>query len=76
MKLDLKLGFYIYHQRISYPGFLQDHIDAVSHVDFGYFDMVNPVDQVKYGSQGSDSKTNNSYIFSRHAQDQYYDLIF
>ena len=50
---------------------MQDHMGTVSHLQFGYFDLVNPVDQVKNGSQGSDSKNNNAYICSKHAQDQY-----
>ena len=50
---------------------MQDHIGMVSHLQFGYFDMVNPVDQVKHGFQGNDSKNNNAYICPRHAQDQY-----
>ena len=71
-----KFGFGIHHWSISYLGWLQDHIDAVSHLDFGYFDLVNPDDQVKHGSQGSDSKNNLVYICSKHAQDQYCGLSF
>ena len=55
---------------------MQDHIGIVSHLQFGYFDLVNPVDQVKHGSQGSDSKNNMVYICSRHTQDQYYGFSF
>ena len=51
-------------------------MDTISHLQFGYFDMVNPIDQVKHGSQGSDSKTNMDYICFRHAQDQYYGFRF
>ena len=51
-------------------------MDTVSHLQFEYFDLVNPVDQVKHGSQGSDSKNNNDYICSRRAQHQYYGLSF
>ena len=40
------------------------------------FDLVNPFDQFKHGSQGSDSKNNMVYICSRHAQDQYYGFSF
>ena len=72
----LKLGFAIHHWSISYLGMWQDHTGTVSHLDFGYFDLVNPIDQVNHGSQGSDSKNNNTYICSRHAQDQYCDLSF
>ena len=35
-------------------GLNQVHIGTVSHLQFGYFDLVNPVDQVKHGSQGND----------------------
>ena len=55
---------------------MQDHIHTVSHLQFGYFDLVNPVDQVKHGSQGSDSANNMVYICSRHAKHQYYGLGF
>ena len=58
------LGFDILHWSISYHGWLQDHIDTVSHLDFGYFDSVNPVDQVNHGSQGSGSKIQHGlYLF-------------
>ena len=50
---------------------MRDHIDTVSHLQFGYFDMVNPIDQVKHGSQGNESKNNSAYSYSIHAQDQY-----
>ena len=49
---------------------MQDHICTVYHIQFGYFDLVNPIEQVKHGSEGSDSKNNIAYICSRHAQDQ------
>ena len=55
---------------------MQDHIGTASHLQFGYFDLVNPVDQVKHDSQGSDSKNSIAYICSRHAQDQYYGFSF
>ena len=71
-----KLGFDIHHWSIFYLGYMQDHIGTVSHLQFGYFDLVNPVDQVKHGSQGSDSKNNIAYICSRHAQDQYCGFSF
>ena len=51
-------------------------MDTVSHLQFGYFDLVNPVDQVKHGSQGSDSKNNMIHVYSRHAQDQYCGFSF
>ena len=51
-------------------------MDAVSHLQFGYFDLVNPVDQVKHGSLGSDSENNMVYICSKHAQDQYCGFSF
>ena len=70
------MGFDIHHWSISYLGCMHDHIATVSHLQFGYFDLANPVDQVKHSSQGSDSKNNNAYICSRHAQDQYCDLSF
>ena len=70
-----KLSFDIHHWSISYPWCLQDHIDVVSHLDFGYVDLVNLVDQVKHSSQGNDSKNNMIYICSRHAQDQYCNII-
>ena len=71
-----KLGFDIHHRSISYPGCLQDHSDAVSHLQLGYFDLVNSVDQVKHGSQGNDSKNNMVYICSKHAQNQYCSFSF
>ena len=55
---------------------LQDHMDTISHLQFGYLDLVNLVDQVKHGSQGSDSKYNMIYICSRHAHDQYCGFSF
>ena len=55
---------------------MHDHIGTVSHLQFGYFDLVNPVDQVKHGSQGIDSKKNIAYICSRHAKDQYFGFNF
>ena len=55
---------------------LKNHIDAVSNLDFQYFDLVNPVNEDKQGSEGSDSKYNMVYICSRHAQDQYYSFSF
>ena len=39
----LKLRFDIHHWSISYPWCLQDHMDTVSHFQFGYFDLVNLV---------------------------------
>ena len=63
------LGFDIHYWSISYLGCLQDHMDTVSHLQFGYLDLVKPVDQVKHDSQGSDSKCNLVYICSRHTQD-------
>ena len=51
-------------------------MDTISHLQFGYFDLVNPVDQVKHGSQGSDSKNKSGYIYSRHAQDKNYGFSF
>ena len=71
-----KLGFDVHHWSISYPRCLQDHIDAASHLDFGYFDLVNPIDQVNHSSQGSDSKNNMIYICFRHAKNQYYGFSF
>ena len=71
-----KFGFDTHYWSISYPGCLQDHIDTVSHLQFVYFDLVNPVDQFNHGSQGSDSKYNMIYICSRHAQDQYCGFSF
>ena len=53
----LKFGFDIHHWSISYLRWLQDHIGMLSHLDFGYFDLVNLLDQVKHGSQYSGSKT-------------------
>ena len=44
---------------------------------YGY--SISPsvwVDQVKHGSQGSDSENNMGYICSKHAQDQYYGFSF
>ena len=59
-----KFAFDIHHWSISYLGWLQDHIGIVSHLDFGYFDLVNPVDQVNHVSQGSDSKIQHGlYLF-------------
>ena len=59
-----KFGFDIHHWSISYLGWLQDHIDTISHLDFGYFDLVNPVYQVNHVSQGSDSKKQHDlYLF-------------
>ena len=55
---------------------MQVQLNSVSHFQFGYFDLVNPVDQVKHGSQGSASKNGMVYICSRHAQDQYYGFSF
>ena len=55
---------------------MQDHIGTVSHLHFGYFDLVNLFDQVKHGSQGSDSKNNITYMCSKHAQDQYCGFSF
>ena len=55
---------------------MQYRIGIVSHLQFGYFDPVNPVDQVKNSYQGSDSKNNIAYICSRHAQNQYYGFSF
>ena len=71
-----KLGFEIHYWIIAYLGCLQNHIDTVPHLDFGYFDLVNSVDQVKHSSQGSDSKFNLVYICSRHAEDQYCGFSF
>ena len=48
------LGFDIHYSSISYPGCLQDHMDTASHLQFGYFDLVNPANQVKHDSQGSE----------------------
>ena len=60
----LNLGFYIHHWSMSYVGMWQDHTGTVSHLDFRYFDLVNPVDQVNHGSQGSDSKIQHGlYLF-------------
>ena len=53
-----------------------DHLCLASHLQFWYFDLVNLVDQVKHGSQGSDSENNMVYICFRHAQDQYYGFSF
>ena len=66
----IEVGFYYTPWSSSYLGCMQDHIGTISHLQFGYFDLVNLVDQVKHGSQGSDSK-NMAYICSRLAQDQY-----
>ena len=58
------LGLDIHYLSISYLGWLQVYIDTVSHLDFGYFDLVNPVDQVNHASQGSDSKIQHGlYLF-------------
>ena len=58
------LGFDIHCWSISYLGWLQDHIDTISHLDVGYFDLVNLVDQVNHGSQGNDSKKQHDlYLF-------------
>ena len=60
------LGFDIHYWTLSYLGWLQDHIDTVSHLGFGYFDLVNLVDQVNQGSQGSDSKIQHGlYLFEK-----------
>ena len=60
----LKLGFDIHYWSMSYLGMWQDHTSTVSHFDFGYFDLVNPVDQVNHISQGSDSKIQHGpYLF-------------
>ena len=55
---------------------MQVQFSSGSHFQFGYFDLVNTVDQVKHGSQGSDYKFGSAYICSRHAQDQYYGFSF
>ena len=60
----LKLGFDIHHWSISHLGWLQDYIGMLSHLDFGYFDLVNPVDQVTHICQSSDSKIQHGlYLF-------------
>ena len=51
-------------------------MDTVSHLQFGYFDLVNPIDQVKHGSQGNGSENNIVCICSRHAQYQYSSFRF
>ena len=43
-------GLDMHYWSISYLGWLQDHIDTISHLDVGYFDLVNLVDQVNHGS--------------------------
>ena len=49
---------------MAYLGMLQDHTGTVSHLDFGYFDLVKPVDDVNPVSQGSDSKIQHGpYLF-------------
>ena len=59
-----KFGFDIHHWIISYLGWLHDHINTISHFDFGYFDLVKLVDQVNHVSQGSDSKIQHGpYLF-------------
>ena len=55
---------------------MQDHIGTVYRLQFGYFDRVNPVNQVKHSSQGNDSKNNIAYICPKHAQDQYCGFSF
>ena len=57
-------------------GCMQVQLNSVSHFRFGYFDLVNPVDQVKHGSQGNGYKFDSAYICSSHAQDQYCILSF
>ena len=59
-------GFGIHYWSIYYLGWLQDHIYTISHLNFGYFDLVNPVDQVKH-SKAVTPKNNIAYICSRHA---------
>ena len=58
----LKLGFELHHWNISYIGHMQDYIGSASHLQFGYFDLVNPVDQVKHVSQCSDY-TNQQWLY-------------
>ena len=50
---------------------MQVQLSLVSHFQFGYFDLVNSVDQVKHSSQGSGYKFDSAYIYSKHTQDQY-----
>ena len=71
----INLGFDIHHWSISYPWYLHNHMDTVSHFQFGYFDLVNPVDHVNHNSQGSDSKIQHGlYLFQ--TCDQYCDFSF
>ena len=72
----LKLGSDIHHWSMAYLGMLQDHTSTVSHLDFGYFDLVNSIDRVNHVSQGSDSKIQHGLYCSKHAQDQYYSFSF
>ena len=58
---------------MSYLGMWQDHTGTVSHLDFGYFDLVTKLITVP---KAVTQKYNMVYICSRHAKDQYCGFSF
>ena len=44
---------------------MQEQFNLLSHLKFEFFGLVNPIDQVKHGSQGSDYK-NQQWLYLLH----------